>query len=249
VTDIVYLSGEDFASQIAYQIKAILLECPELIIAMPGFTQDMTGANILQFPEIGVLWNTVTLTGNVGNYTPQVFTTDGLTARLNFATTQTGAVTVNNYSRASSYILANINDLQTNLFTYFGDPNIGSKMVNHVPVVVPLVNRDKTKLVRYAAGCEVVQVHGVIAIYGGSDQGSIQNVKLEAAKFYRFVRAYKFLFSQKGLTQAQFEMPDYSIYKDSLYEAAIPFTAMVTLQPAPQTTEVPFGTTLPPTPV
>lgn len=248
MTDIVYVPGQDLAVEVAKRVKTTLMECAELQVSMPGFSIDLTGKKELQFPEVGVDFRTVNITGHSGDYHPQVYSPDGLVAKLLFNQAQAGTVTVGGYTRYSSFVVGRVEDLSFDLFTYFGDPNAAKKQVRHVPIVVPVLDMTRTIKRRFAGDCEVAEVKGSICIYGGTDQGSLATVKLEAAKLYRWMRAYRFRFSQNGLTSMQFELPKYEVYQDKLYEASIEFSCVVTLERATATPITDPTISLPPVP-
>jgi hypothetical protein len=247
MTDIVYLPVIDLQGTTARIIRAALMECAELIVPMSGFSTDLTNKQDMSFPEVGVDWRSVVVTGHTGNYTPQVFTPEGLAANIHFASQQTGMINIGSYSRFSSYPVAVVEDLTFDLFTYFGDPKATSKVVRHIPLIVPIMNPN-FQLTRYGANSEVAGISGNLCVYGGTSQGGITTVKLETAKVYRFMRTYRWLFSQMGLTQLQVDLPTFSTYQSTLYEGSIPFSCTVNIERPSEMAITPPGIPVPPMP-
>lgn len=244
--EIVKVPGTDLQGTVAKLFKTVLFDCSELQKDVAGFTQDLTGKTTLEFPEVGVIWDTVVVTGHTGSYIPKVFTPDGITAKLDFNPAQTGIVTISPYKQWTTFILARIEDLQVDLLKYYGDIAAANKKTRHIPMMVPLIDMNRSRRVRYAGGGEAYQLVGQLCVYAGSDQGGISAVKNEAAKLFRWIRAFKFKFSQVGIAQLSIDLPQFTGF-NGLYEGVIPFTAFLTLADEASNSVVPPGrqTTLP----
>lgn len=227
---LVYIPHDDVQSYVARAFRLALIDCSELVIPCSGFTQQLTGAAELQFPEIGVDWRSVNITGISGDWHPVTFIPSGMTATAHFATPQTGDVTVSDYKRLSTYPVGKVDDLTFDLFTYFGDPDASLKKERKIPIAIPCVDLPNT-VRRFASGCEMVELSGSLVIYAGASQGSIANLRAEAAKIHRYLRANRTRFTQQGLVALQVELPRYQTYKNTLYEAEIPFSCTATLSP------------------
>lgn len=224
---IVYFPADDLDSSIAAATKRALMDLSNLHIPCPGFTDTSDGSGYLNFPDIGVDFRTVTVSGNTMPLYPQVFTDSGMVARMRVDPADVGnPLTVSAYSRYSTYIVGNLDDLPFDLFTWVGDPAGADKRERSVPIMIPVI-RDSF-LVRQSARGEYVRTHGYFCIYGGANQGGISNVKSETSKLYRAIKTHGNLFTTNGLTQMLVEPPKYQTYtKDSvLYEGVIPFSCM-----------------------
>ena len=227
---IVYFPATDIEAAVAAATKRALMNLSDFFISEPGFSGVAGPDGCLDFPHVGVDWRTVSVIGISQPGLPIVITPNGLVARYKVVPADVGKpLSVADYKRYSTYMLASIDDIPTDLFTWFGDVSQGDKVQRTIPIMVPLI-RDAI-VVRQSGRGETASVIGYLCVYAGAAQGGTSTVKSETAKFYNSIKANANLFTAQGMTQLLIDPPKYSTYsKDSvLYEGMIPFSCVVRL--------------------
>jgi len=222
----VMFPASDIEGSVAAATKLALMNLPQFQIAMPAFTATPVN-NILKFPNVGVDFRTVQVQGTAVPFVPKVFTPDGMVAELAFTQPQTAPVTVEPYTRYSTYFLGSVDDLPFDLYAFAGDVNAANKQIRTVPIAMPVIKDYKVQ--RYSGRGETVRIYGYFCLYGGAAQGGLQVVKTESGKLYAAIRGNLQNFTQSGITQLVIDPPKFSVYqKDTvLYEGSMSFSCVV----------------------
>lgn len=227
---------EDLREFTALTVRKILMDLPAFRVEKPGFQKVFpsgTPAKELQFPEVGVDFRTVTPTGHVGNFTPQVLTPDGLVARLAFQQDQAGrTISIAPYTAWTTYMLGVVDEIPFDLFTWYGDPDAKDKQRRTIPLLLPLV--EDWDISRRAGAGASASVFGTLVMYGTSSPDSKRLLKTEAAKVYNAVRSNGDKFTEAGIKSFQLDPPTYSYCRPDdgnglLLEAQMKFSGLVKL--------------------
>ena len=222
----VMFPAADIEGSVAAATKIALMNLPQFQIAMPGFTAAPVN-NILRFPMVGVDFRSVSLAGTSAPFNPQVFTPDSMVAQLVFTQPQSAPVTVEPYTRYSTYFVGSVEDLPFDLYVFAGDADAANKQIRTVPIAMPVIKDYKVQ--RYAGRGETVRIYGYFCLYGGAAQGGLSVVKSESGKLYSAIRGNLSNFTQGGITQLLIDPPKFSVYeKDAiLYEGSMGFSCVV----------------------
>jgi hypothetical protein len=227
---------EDLREFTARTVRKVLMDLPEFRTSMPGFQKAFPSGTLvkeLQFPVVGVDFRTVTLTGHSGAFTPQVLTPDGLVARVAFDADQQGrTVTVDPYTSWTTYMVAVVDEVPFDLFTWYGDPDAKDKQKRTIPLLVPIV--EDWQVNRYAGRGETANVVGTLLLYGTATPDSQRILKVESAKVYNAVRANGDKFTMAGIKSFLVDPPTYSFCRPEegngvLMEAQMRFSGLVKL--------------------
>ena len=230
-TDLIYFPAEDVADSVAYAMKSVLVDMPEFRKQAPGFTATLAaGDTVISFPEVGVDFRTVTPTGIIGTWAPEVLVPEGVVARIRTTDPQpAGTVTIPTYDEYTTFFVGQVDDLPFDWFSYLGDPLSGVKQARTIPLGMAVV--DTFRVARYAGRGEEARITGYFCIYAGASQGGRATVKTECGKLIRKLRGNQHIFGSVGIQNLLVRPPMYGIYAAdaAITEGAIQFSCTVRL--------------------
>jgi hypothetical protein len=221
-----YFPVDDIATSVAESFKRVLISLPEFTQDKPGFVAPANSLKELVFPEVGVDFRTVTISGHTGSYYPQVLTPHGITAKLVFDTFQDNDITVDPYKAFTSYAVGSIDDLPFDVGTWAGAPET-DKSSGDIPIIIPVLQ--DYQITRNSGRGEHLYLMGYFTVYGGANQGGISKVKAETAKLYHAIRNNTGKFTAEGFTQLLIDPPQFRTFSDQtvMYEGSIRYGCVV----------------------
>jgi hypothetical protein len=157
----------EFQMNLQNRIRSFLLEFEGIKTREKGFTLEMNGESEYCFPFPAIDWDTLTITGHSELYYRKLSKENNWRSCIEFRRPQTASLSVKDYQRYYSLILASVDDVPPNMAEYF--ESLPEHLI--IPVVVPLIDLDHSVMVEEGQLLKF-SGSGVIAAYGPpSDMG------------------------------------------------------------------------------
>ncbi|MCK7507725.1 MAG: hypothetical protein MZV70_29205 [Desulfobacterales bacterium] len=216
----------DLEASFGKAVRSVFRDSTLFQVDMPSFTVA-AGATSITFPEVGVDWRTVTLTGNTSAPRIVVFAPEGLVARMEFTAPQTNAITVSAYKRFTTYFVGDPRDVSFELMKYYGNPLSGTQQARHIPLAVTMITH--VEMTRRAAFGEAAEVFGTLCVYGDADAGGLEVLKAEVKKIYEQARVLRPGFGTAGIKNFILDPPTYAYYQEvgAVNEARFDFISSI----------------------
>lgn len=224
-----YFPAHDLEASYGKAVREVFRDSSAFQVDMPSFSVP-AGAESIIFPEVGVDWRGVTLTGNINAPRIVVFAPEGIVARMEFSVPQTDPITVSAYHRFSTYFVGDPRELSFDLMKYFGNPLSVDAQTRRIPIAVTLISY--VDVHRRAAFGEEATVHGTLCVYSDAAAGGLDTLKTEAKKVYEQAKALRSSFGAKGIKGFVLNPPVYDMYEDvgAVNEARFDFVSSILIQ-------------------
>jgi uncharacterized protein YneR len=152
---------EELQLNLNNRIRCFLMDFEGIKKTEKGFTLDMAGKTAYEFPYPAIDWDTLMISGHSEMYYRKLSKENNWRSCIEFRRPQSGTISVKDYKRYFSLILASVDDVPPDMGAYF--ESLPEDLI--IPIVVPIIDMEHS-LVDEDGEILHFTGKGVIAAYG-----------------------------------------------------------------------------------